>query len=65
MRAELANMKVAHERECTDLTASSVSLQSRLKQAHNEMESTKKETENELERLKKDAAQGSCAFHAL
>ena len=65
MRAELANMNVAHERECTDLTVSNASLQSRLKETQNEMEHIKKEAANEMERLKKEAAQGSCAFHAI
>ena len=65
MHAELANMKVAHERECTGLSASNSSLQGRLKEAQNEMERIKKEAANEMERLKKEAAQGSCAFRVI
>ena len=64
MRAEMANMKVAYERQCTDLTVLNASLQSRLKEAQNEIEHIKKEAANEMERFKKEAAQGICAFHA-
>jgi septal ring factor EnvC (AmiA/AmiB activator) len=51
LRAELAKMKLAHEKECEDLVSSNSSLQSRLKDA-----------QDEIERLKKEAAQGSCGF---